>query len=80
MVDSGSTAEWAPNPVRSNLASAYACSIVSDPENAVTILPSAARSSRSASSSAASHDIGSRPMRSTRRSGSVILSDAYRCG
>ena len=57
-----------------------ACSIVSDPENAVTILPSAACSSRSASSSAASHDIGSRPMRSTRRSGSVILSDAYRCG
>ena len=52
---SGTTAQSAPSPWRTSFPSAYAISTVSEPDRAVTIRFPAARSSRSASSSASSH-------------------------
>ena len=68
----------APRPVRISLASPYACSTVSEPESAVTMRPSAARSSRSASSTASSQPAGWRPRRCRRTSGSTMRSRARR--
>ena len=73
---SGITAECAPRPWRSSLPSAYACSTVSEPESAVTIRPSAPRSSDSARSIASSQESTPKPWSLTRSSGSTIRSRA----
>ena len=53
--------------------------MVSDPESAVTIAPSASRSISSAASSASSQETSDSP-RGPRRSGSTMRSRARRCG
>ena len=78
-VASGRTAECAASPPRSKRPSAYAISVVSEPENAVTIEPADSRSIVSAESSASSQETSSSPF-FPRRSGVVMRSSARRCG